>query len=178
ATTLRWTKVARRVCLGQPQPFRRIPGRDQSAVLELPGQVARLLDHLLRGRDIGAAGGMNSAAAHLKMGKETVLPPPPPLRTRRDSFESSGSSTYHRSGCPNGANRTRFRCLWERTSAGRPRAKSGRGIRQGGRLGGGRGRSAGAPDAGDDERVAKPRVLMKPVRATLALTSALAARLV
>jgi hypothetical protein len=47
----------------------------------------------------GDAGEVYAPAADLKPGKETVLPPPPPLRTRRDSFESSGSSTYYRSGC-------------------------------------------------------------------------------
>src|SRR5262249_37419292 len=54
----------------------------QSAVLELPGQVARLLDHPLRSRVIGAAGEMNSAAAHLY--KEENVEPGQPDRVHAD----------------------------------------------------------------------------------------------
>src|SRR5262249_21986821 len=48
----------------------------QGAVLELPSQVASLLDHPLRGRVIGAAGEMNSAAAHLYKEEDVELAQP------------------------------------------------------------------------------------------------------
>lgn len=52
-----------------------------------------------RGRMGGHLEADKLATAVTEPGKEAVLPPPPPLRTRRDPFESSGSSTYYRSGC-------------------------------------------------------------------------------
>src|SRR5262249_2472916 len=56
----------------------------QGAVLELPSQVARLLDHPLRSRVIGAAGEMNSAAAHLY--KEEDVEPGQPDRVHGDEI--------------------------------------------------------------------------------------------
>jgi len=59
----------------------------EGAILKPPGQVPSLLGHPLAGRNGGDAGEMDLAAGDLEPGKETALPPPPPLRVKSTTGE-------------------------------------------------------------------------------------------
>jgi hypothetical protein len=83
-------------------------------LLELPGQVPRLLGGPGSARVLAAGSEQDAPAGQLQPGKETVLPPPPPLRTRRDSFRIIGLKHLLPLGmsCRTGRTVRGFRRLW------------------------------------------------------------------